>query len=257
MMQSLQVLILDRDDRPGGRMESICAVLAQLFAPQLEIHRHRAGDAGWEPTLRQLRKHTIAFVHWNDKGRLDDEKVKAAVGQATVRVAYSGGGLDERSVTPPGWFTVRRPLLTASDLSVGEWRELVEWATRSDLRTQPEALPRALRLDFPRVAVALLILSQGFIALTSGSVIGADPGELQRVFSREWWASPFQGQDLWGRLRGELGVPESGDLSTELEQFVSWLASKESPPAEIDLRSLVPLVELTLATKLDVRSIAQ
>jgi hypothetical protein len=227
------------DGKP--RRTELVKALSTAAPKDSVVYAHGAGRGDWSPAALPEKMDLVLF-HWNDRESLALPAIAAPVGRSAVRIFFSGAGMAETTSLPEHWLGIPRPLDAAEDLSPGEWRELLTWAT--DPQRTTDYLPRALQRDFPRAATALLILAQGFRAITGGQV-KASPKAGDRILQREWWAEPFRpllaSSRLQGVLRKEFGFPQpepsQADRMPQAVVFlVRWIEQDDSEKAAEVLR---------------------
>ncbi len=256
----MTILILDRLDDENDRRASLRAAVERAAVETPTIHLHNAGQGNWVPLVPADVSAELVLFHWSDSETLNNAEmyphVRPPIDRAKVRVAYSGGGIGVSEHLPDGWYRIPRPMQKAQDVSTSEWRELLLWAADPSRPTEQDRLPRVLRADFPRVATALLILCQGFMAMTQGFDVSSSAAS--RVRTPEWWAEPFKPiADIDKRLQEELG---ESTLSVEIMQLVHWFRppNPQSNGASVmvpgNLNNLIEKAEQDLAKSLGASS---
>src|SRR6266404_83892 len=128
MKNELSILVVNRDDN-SNRRQAICDAIARAWHGACTMYQHRAVSGGWSPPVPKECKADLVLFHWSDKQALDDmPTVIAPINRASIRIAYSGGGMSRVTDLPQGWMRIPRSLDSVEYLSGSEWRELLNWA---------------------------------------------------------------------------------------------------------------------------------
>ncbi|MHB8821832.1 MAG: hypothetical protein ACYC58_09150 [Pseudomonadaceae bacterium] len=226
MKMDINILILDCDTTRTADLKTSLSSYFEGYS--LDIHTHLAGEGDWNPTVASDSEPDLVLFHWSDAGALSNSNVYTPVNRAKLKLAYSGAGISTETTLPVDWLPIPRPLNSSADFSEHEWFEFFQWII--DSNRSPDYLPRALRADFPRISIAFLILTQGFLAMSSGEIHGA-PTEQDRVWARDWWHLPFESiPDLDVRLGNELGLPS---LPAHIRTLIQWSCADDSGAKQI------------------------
>lgn len=246
-MKELTIIVVDSDPRMEGIVAALsCCCPAEI---SLKIHKHNAGGGEWLPIVSVDSQVDLAFCH---AANLENPRavISGQVARACLRVCYSGGGRPDTSKLSGDWLTVPRPISNEASVSSGEWREFILWVSSVNAASQlnSESLPRLLRLDYPRNATALLILTRAVLAMLSGSV-SAPQGRRSPEAIWEWMREPFlPGGRVMRRIRSEVGQGE--ELSEEFSNLAKWLEANDYTQAQQVLNLNEPLNEAELKSRL-------
>jgi len=217
-MKSIRILIVD--DNTIRRMNIVDRISG--VCPKAEVHHTE--NPHWPDPAPNGRADLVLF-HWNNYDTIyqdSDSEFQIAIDDAKVQLAYSKAGFSNKQKLPEKWLPIMRQITESQNLTKNEWKELLTWvAKEKPLEVSKDSFPKALWNDFPRIAVALLVLCQGFLAMDSGEIPSDTADDENIVRTVEWWAKPFRpiSGDLTERLKKELDCEY---LPDEMKELVNW-----------------------------------